>query len=79
MTTLSAHARPGELIHPHVTPGNRILALTTDATTAGADRANVQTMVDNTGDFTPVGVKQIYAYDSRNRLTSVWENTAAGP
>ena len=50
-----------------------------DATTAGADRANVQTMVDNTGDFTPVGVKQIYAYDSRNRLTSVWENTAAGP
>lgn len=49
------------------------------ATTAGADRANVQTMVDNTGDFTPVGVKQIYAYDSRNRLTSVWENTAAGP
>ncbi len=34
VTTLSAHARPGELIHPHVTPGNRILALTTDATTA---------------------------------------------
>ncbi|MBN9304549.1 MAG: hypothetical protein BGO82_12425 [Devosia sp. 67-54] len=34
VTTLSLHARPPELIHPHVTPGNRILALTTDATTA---------------------------------------------
>lgn len=34
VVTLSAHARPVELIHPHITPGNRILALTTDATTA---------------------------------------------
>jgi precorrin-6Y C5,15-methyltransferase (decarboxylating) len=34
-TTLSLHARPAELIHPHVTPGNHILALTTDETTAG--------------------------------------------
>jgi precorrin-6Y C5,15-methyltransferase (decarboxylating) len=34
VTTLSLHARPAELIHPHVTPGNRILALTTDADTA---------------------------------------------
>jgi precorrin-6Y C5,15-methyltransferase (decarboxylating) len=34
VTTLSLHARPAELIHPHITPGNRILALTTDATTA---------------------------------------------
>lgn len=34
VTTLSLHARPAELVHPHVTPGNRILALTTDATTA---------------------------------------------
>jgi precorrin-6B C5,15-methyltransferase / cobalt-precorrin-6B C5,C15-methyltransferase len=34
VTTLSLHARPAELLHPHVTPGHRILALTTDATTA---------------------------------------------
>ena len=34
VTTLSLHARPPELIHPHLTPGHRILALTTDSTTA---------------------------------------------
>ncbi|MEO8757554.1 MAG: precorrin-6y C5,15-methyltransferase (decarboxylating) subunit CbiE [Devosia sp.] len=34
VTTLSVHGRPAELIHPHITPGNRILALTSDATTA---------------------------------------------
>jgi precorrin-6Y C5,15-methyltransferase (decarboxylating) len=34
VTTLSLHGRPAELIHPHITPGNRILALTSDATTA---------------------------------------------
>ena len=34
VTTLSLHARPAELLHPHITPGHRILALTTDATTA---------------------------------------------
>ena len=34
VTTLSLHARPVELLHPHIAPGVRILALTTDATTA---------------------------------------------
>jgi precorrin-6Y C5,15-methyltransferase (decarboxylating) len=34
VTTLSLHGRPAELVHPHIAPGNRILALTTDATTA---------------------------------------------
>jgi len=34
LATLSLHARPAELVHPHVTPANRILALTTDAATA---------------------------------------------
>lgn len=34
LTTLSIHGRPAELLHPHITPGNRILALTSDATTA---------------------------------------------
>jgi precorrin-6Y C5,15-methyltransferase (decarboxylating) len=34
VATLSLHGRPAELIHPHITPGNRILALTSDATTA---------------------------------------------
>ena len=34
VATLSLHGRPAELIHPHIAPGNRILALTTDATTA---------------------------------------------
>jgi precorrin-6Y C5,15-methyltransferase (decarboxylating) len=34
VTTLSIHGRPAELLHPHITPGNRILALTSDATTA---------------------------------------------
>lgn len=33
--TLSLHARPVEHLHPHVLPGNRILALTSDASTAG--------------------------------------------
>ena len=31
--TLSLHGRPVELLHPHVLPGNRILALTSDART----------------------------------------------
>ncbi|MEO6013547.1 MAG: precorrin-6y C5,15-methyltransferase (decarboxylating) subunit CbiE [Devosia sp.] len=31
---LSIHGRPAELIHPHIVPANRILALTSDATTA---------------------------------------------
>jgi precorrin-6B C5,15-methyltransferase / cobalt-precorrin-6B C5,C15-methyltransferase len=34
VATLSLHGRPAELIHPHIAPANRILALTTDATTA---------------------------------------------
>jgi precorrin-6Y C5,15-methyltransferase (decarboxylating) len=34
VATLSLHGRPAELILPQVTPGNRILALTTDASTA---------------------------------------------
>ena len=34
IVTLSVHARPPESLHPHITPGNRILALTTDAATA---------------------------------------------
>jgi precorrin-6Y C5,15-methyltransferase (decarboxylating) len=33
VVTLSLHGRPIEAIHPHILPGNRILALTTDATT----------------------------------------------
>jgi precorrin-6Y C5,15-methyltransferase (decarboxylating) len=32
--TLSLHGRPVELLHPHVLPGNRILALTSDSGTA---------------------------------------------
>jgi precorrin-6Y C5,15-methyltransferase (decarboxylating) len=32
--TLSLHGRPVETIHPHILPGNRILALTSDASTA---------------------------------------------
>ncbi len=34
VATISVHGRPAELIHPHIAPGNRILALTTDAATA---------------------------------------------
>ena len=58
VTSLSLHARPAELIHPHIAPGNRILALTTDATTAphvarllverGYDRS-VLTVLENLG------------------------------
>ncbi len=33
VTTLSLHGRPVELLHPHLQPGNRILALTSDHTT----------------------------------------------
>lgn len=32
--TLSLHGRPAELIRPHILPGNRLLALTTDSETA---------------------------------------------
>jgi precorrin-6Y C5,15-methyltransferase (decarboxylating) len=34
VATMSLHARPVELVHPLLTPGNRILALTSDADTA---------------------------------------------
>ena len=34
VATISLHARPAEAIHPHILPGNRILALTSDASTA---------------------------------------------
>lgn len=34
ITTLSLHGRQVEAIHPHVLPGNRVLALTSDANTA---------------------------------------------
>jgi precorrin-6Y C5,15-methyltransferase (decarboxylating) len=34
VAAISLHGRPAELIHPHIAPGARILALTTDATTA---------------------------------------------
>lgn len=34
VAAISLHARPAEAIHPHILPGNRILALTADATTA---------------------------------------------
>src|SRR5690606_20702822 len=34
VATLSLHGRPAELVHPHVTPGNRVLALTADRATA---------------------------------------------
>jgi precorrin-6Y C5,15-methyltransferase (decarboxylating) len=33
VAAISLHGRPVEAIHPHILPGNRILALTTDATT----------------------------------------------
>jgi len=33
VATLSLHGRPVELLHPHIQPGNRILALTSDHTT----------------------------------------------
>jgi precorrin-6Y C5,15-methyltransferase (decarboxylating) len=34
VVTLSLHGRPVELLHPHLLPGNRVLALTSDAQTA---------------------------------------------
>jgi precorrin-6Y C5,15-methyltransferase (decarboxylating) len=34
VATLSLHGRPAELIHPHIAPGARLLALTTGAATA---------------------------------------------
>ncbi len=33
VATLSVHGRPIELLHPHILPGNRILALTSDRST----------------------------------------------
>jgi precorrin-6Y C5,15-methyltransferase (decarboxylating) len=33
VATLSIHGRPAELLHPHILPGNKILALTSDHTT----------------------------------------------
>jgi precorrin-6Y C5,15-methyltransferase (decarboxylating) len=34
VAAISLHGRPADAIHPHILPGNRILALTADATTA---------------------------------------------
>lgn len=34
VATISLHGRPAEAIHPHILPGNRVLALTSDASTA---------------------------------------------
>jgi precorrin-6Y C5,15-methyltransferase (decarboxylating) len=36
VVTLSLHGRAAELIHPHILPGNRMLALTSDGNTAAA-------------------------------------------
>ncbi len=33
VSTVSLHARPVELLHPHLLPGNKVLALTSDHTT----------------------------------------------
>jgi precorrin-6Y C5,15-methyltransferase (decarboxylating) len=35
VSCISLHGRPAELIHPHLFPGGRVLALTSDADTAG--------------------------------------------
>ena len=39
VATISLHGRPVERLHPHVLPGNRILALTSDRTTLAAAAA----------------------------------------
>jgi precorrin-6Y C5,15-methyltransferase (decarboxylating) len=36
VATISLHGRPPETLHPHLLPGNRIVALTSDATTLAA-------------------------------------------
>jgi precorrin-6Y C5,15-methyltransferase (decarboxylating) len=38
IATLSLHGRPVEMLHPHLTPGNRVLALTADRATLPAVR-----------------------------------------
>lgn len=38
VATISLHGRPPENLHPHILPGNRILALTSDASTLDAVR-----------------------------------------
>jgi precorrin-6Y C5,15-methyltransferase (decarboxylating) len=45
VATLSLHGRPVELLHPHLQPGNRILALTSDA----AQLENVQKLLASRG------------------------------
>jgi precorrin-6Y C5,15-methyltransferase (decarboxylating) len=58
VATISLHGRPVELLHPHVLPGNRILALTNDRTTLGEAAAllagrgygqSVLTILENLG------------------------------
>ncbi|WP_420174907.1 RHS repeat-associated core domain-containing protein [Luteococcus sp. OSA5] len=55
-----------------------LLAQSYGYSVGGADRVNVQTMVDSTGDFVPAGATTTYGYDSMNRLTSAVEKTTTG-
>ncbi|WDR06594.1 precorrin-6y C5,15-methyltransferase (decarboxylating) subunit CbiE [Devosia rhodophyticola] len=58
VATISLHGRPSEIIHAHIQPGNRILALTSDRSTANSvaeilvDRgygASLMTALENLG------------------------------
>jgi precorrin-6Y C5,15-methyltransferase (decarboxylating) len=58
VATLSLHGRPVELLHPHLQPGNRILALTSDAAQLAAIKGilnargygqSVLTLLENLG------------------------------
>jgi precorrin-6Y C5,15-methyltransferase (decarboxylating) len=75
VTTLSIHGRPTELLHPHIQPGNKILALTSDHTTIdlalellgdrGYGRSIVSTLENLGGPQERITTDEAESFDSR--------------
>jgi len=75
VATLSIHGRPPELLHPHILPGNRILALTSDHSSLdmalellsdrGYGHSIVSTLEDLGGADERITTEEAESFDSR--------------
>jgi len=76
VSTLSIHGRPVELLHPHILPGNKILALTSDHTTVdlalelldnrGYGRSIVSTLENLGGASERITTAEAVDFETRN-------------
>ncbi len=76
VATLSLHGRPVEALHPHLVPGNRILALTSDHSTVdlaielltdrGYGRSHVTTLENLGSSIERITTDEADAFDSRD-------------